>query len=415
VKPLRVVVDARIDSGQVGGVETVIIGLATGLSCLTDGGEEYLFYSYAGENGWLLPHLSGRATALEIPRPTKPRRVAIREHAPALAWAWSRLRAARPSSLPLPSSDGTIERVGADVMHFTHQQGFTTRVPSIYQPHDLQHLHLPDLFTPAERSWRERRGRAFCAQAEMVSVASTWTRRDVIRNYGLSPSKVVVVPEPPGTFAMHESAAEEIERIRGVYGLPESYAVYPAATWPHKNHAALFAAMAILRRQGLSIPLVAPGMQTPHARKLQDAARQHGVADLVFFLGFIPAQDLNTIIRLARAVVVPSLFESTSAPLWEAFQCGIPAACSNVTSLPDQAGDAALVFDPRDPDDIARAIQRLWADDALRERLITAGRVRVSMFTWEHTARLFRAHYRRIAGRHLDAADEALIEAPPGI
>src|SRR4029077_12189294 len=93
----------------------------------------------------------------------------------------------------------------------------------------------------------------------------------------------------------------------------------------------------------------------------------------------------------AGAVVIPSLFEAASAPLWEAFLAGVPAACSNVTSLPDQAGDAALVFDPDDIDAIGEAIRRLWFDEQLRERLITAGHRRVQEFSWGRAARLFRA------------------------
>ncbi len=92
---------------------------------------------------------------------------------------------------------------------------------------------------------------------------------------------------------------------------------------------------------------------------------------------------------------------------------GVPVACSNATSLPQLAGDAALVFDYDKPDKIAEAIFRLWTDEALRKTLIERGKLRVAQFTWERTVRLFRAHYRRIANRFLTEEDHALLNAPP--
>ncbi len=123
-------------------------------------------------------------------------------------------------------------------------------------------------------------------------------------------------------------------------------------------------------------------------------------------------KDLRAILVLADSVVIPSLFEAASAPLWEAFAAGKPAACSNVTSLPAQAGDAAILFDPHDIDAIAGAVRKLWQDAATRERLVRVGRERVASFTWERTARTFRAHYRRLTKRGLTDEDRALMAAP---
>jgi glycosyltransferase involved in cell wall biosynthesis len=126
----------------------------------------------------------------------------------------------------------------------------------------------------------------------------------------------------------------------------------------------------------------------------------------------VPAADLNALYRLARAVVVPTRFEAASGPLWEAFQAGTPAACSNVTSLPDQAGDAALLFDPDRVDQIADAVRALWTDDALRATLVERGTANIKRFSWDLTARTYRAWYRKLAGRTLNPVDLALIEAP---
>jgi glycosyltransferase involved in cell wall biosynthesis len=109
------------------------------------------------------------------------------------------------------------------------------------------------------------------------------------------------------------------------------------------------------------------------------------------------------------------LFEAASGPLNEAFMAGAAAACSNVTSLPEQAGDAAVVFDPRRVEEIAAAVERLWTDESFRRVLSERGRARVGRFTWRRAARHFRALYRRIGGRGLTGEDRQILSAPADI
>ena len=108
-------------------------------------------------------------------------------------------------------------------------------------------------------------------------------------------------------------------------------------------------------------------------------------------------------------MVFPSLFEGFGMPISEAFIMGAPTACSNVTSLPEQAADAALIFDPNDVDEMAQTLLRLWTDDALCNDLAERARKRVSSFKWERTARTFRAHYRRLTCRQLTTDDQSLL------
>jgi glycosyltransferase involved in cell wall biosynthesis len=131
------------------------------------------------------------------------------------------------------------------------------------------------------------------------------------------------------------------------------------------------------------------------------------------FVGYVSPLDLRCLYRLARFLVFPSLFEGGGMPVFEAFAAGVPVACSNVTCLPRQAGDAALLFEPRDRAAMADALVRTWGDGALRSDLVRRGRDRVARFTWDRTARIYRAHYRQIAGRTLGEEDRALLDAPP--
>jgi glycosyltransferase involved in cell wall biosynthesis len=402
-------------SGTSGGVEQFILGLASGLSQLDDGDEEYVFLAWEDAADWLTPHLGPACRILWDgvgPKPTSTwRRLARRIPLAGRARdEW--LPLVGPLRPTVPSSNGRIEREGVDVMHFTTQSGFLTSVPSMYHPHDLQHLHLPEYFTRRSGVVREVTYRRLCAQADMVAVASSWVKQDLVSSYHLSPDKIRVIPLAPPVQAYPEPSETDLERVRSELGLPENFLLYPAQTWPHKNHLTLLRALASSReRHGLQISLVCSGQTTPYLRTIEAEAERLSLARQVQFVGFVSPVELQSLYRLCRAVVVPTMFEAGSFPMAEAFSVGAPVACSNVTSLPAQAGDAALLFDPRDAEQIAEAVRRLWTDPKLRRTLVARGHERIRSSTWRETARIFRAHYHRIAGRELQDDDRELVAA----
>lgn len=416
---LRVAIDARLPDAEGGGVPSVVIGLADGLSRLQDGDEEYLFLVLEGRDDWLRPYLSGRCRTLEQRAPSEAARRlkdTIARAAPFARTIWRRLPSGVTGIPDVPRSSGLVETAGADVMHFPVQSAFLTSIPSIYHPHDLQHVHLPQYFSPKVRAMRDRHYRAFAQQAAMVAVASTWTKHDVPGHLGVADEKIVVVPWAPPLAAFPEPTRDEAIAIARRLRLPARYLMYPARTWPHKNHAALLEAAALLRRRdGIEVSLVFTGHRTPEANELDARARRLGVDDLVTWVGFLDGRELRATYALTDGVVIPSFFEAVSAPLWEAWMAGKPAACSNVTSLPEQAGNAAIVFDPTSVDAVADALAKLWTSEDLRATLVRRGRQRVNSFTWERTSRTFRAHYRRIAGVPLSNEDLELMTSEPGI
>jgi glycosyltransferase involved in cell wall biosynthesis len=242
----------------------------------------------------------------------------------------------------------------------------------------------------------------------MVAVASSWTKRDLEARYGLPPERVRVVRMAPATAAFHRLDPSDAQTIRNRLGIPSRYILYPAQTWQHKNHEGLLRALALLRdADGLIVSLVAAGKQNEYFDTIRALQSDLGLDAQVVWPGFVAPDELTALYDGALAVVIPTLFEAASFPLWEAFAAGVPAACSNVTALPEQAGDAALVFDPEDVDSIATAVRRLWTDAQLRETLAERGRRQVRELSWESTARTFRAHYRRIVGHGLGPGDEA--------
>src|SRR5262249_42109345 len=160
---------------------------------------------------------------------------------------------------------------------------------------------------------------------------------------------------------------------------------YPAITWPHKNHIALLKALAVLREKGTIIPLVASGHQQEFYRTIEQWIRQLHLQDQVRFVGFVDSIELQCLYRLCRGLAFPSKFEGWGLPVTEAFSLGVPVACSNVTSLPEVAGDAALLFDPDQPEQIADAVYKIWTDDTLRATLVQRGKDRSKLFSWDHT------------------------------
>jgi glycosyltransferase involved in cell wall biosynthesis len=417
---MKICLDARLVSGETGGIESVVLGLAAGLSRLDDSDDDYCFLADPEQADWLLPYLQGRCKLL----PTSTRNESVsqrsrlknlaRNAAPPLAAAWRR----RPrTGLPwvqagAPLSDGTVERAGVELMHFTFQMGFRTDLPSIYHPHDLQHVHLPSAFTARDRAIREKWYGTLSRQADMVAVTSTWTQVDVMSHFRLGPDKVKVVPLAPILGEYVAPTAASLNELRARLQLPDDFILYPAQTWPHKNHIGLLEALALLRDQGLTVPFVSSGRLGEYFPVIQRRVTELGLEDQVRWLGFVATDDLAGLYRLARAVVIPTRFEAASGPLWDAFLAGAPAACSTVTSLPAQAGDAALLFDQERPAAIADAIRRLWTDPGLRSLLADRGHANVARFTWDRTARLFRAHYRRLLGQLTDE-DRDLIDRPP--
>lgn len=409
---MRVVLDARLRDGEPGGVQQAVLGLAAGLAELHGGGDEYLFLVHP-EHDWLRPALTGPCQPLVTTLPTATRTAvraarAVRGRAPTLGRVLEYAASSGPHVLPAP--DAAVEAARPDVVHFLLQRGFRTRRPNIYQPHDLQHVHHPEFFSPLHRAYRRIGYRAMAQQASRVAVMSASGMDDVVTHLSVPRERVIVVPWA-STLADDAGLPAEIPAA-----VPPRYVLYPAQSWPHKNHLRLVAALAVLRRRyGLDIPLVLTGRPNEHWPVVAAELRRCGVEDLVVHLGFVTPEVLRTLYHHAVGMVFPSLFEGWGLPVVEAFTLGVPVACSRISPLTEIAQDAALMFDPLDADDIAAALARLWTDGATREQLAMAGRARGSAFDWARTAALFRAHYRTLLRGEVTDQDRELLTAQPSV
>ncbi|MGH2763020.1 MAG: glycosyltransferase family 4 protein [Thermoleophilaceae bacterium] len=227
--------------------------------------------------------------------------------------------------------------------------------------------------------------------ADRVIAISEAAREDFVASIGLTRSKIDVAPLGITDAATAIPTPEPTVRSR--LGLDGRRIVLSVAQKnPHKNLASLIRAIA---GQEKDVVLVLPGSPTQHERELRALASELGVTDRVRFPGWLSEEDLEGLYRAATCFVLPSFMEGFGLPILEAMRRAVPVACSNRSSLPEVAGDAALLFDPEDQSAVTAAIGRLLNDRGLATQLAHRGRERCREFPWERTAEATLASYRR--------------------
>jgi glycosyltransferase involved in cell wall biosynthesis len=226
-------------------------------------------------------------------------------------------------------------------------------------------------------------------------LADSWnTRNDLIELLQADPGKVSVVPGAvDATFTRVEDATR-LEQMRAQYRLPQWFIISVGTLEPRKNYSRLIAAYALMRRQtGLPHHLIICGGPGWLFQEVDERVRTEGIADYVHFLGFVPDPDLAALYTLADLMVFPSLYEGFGIPPLEAMACGAPVVSSNNSSLPESVGNAALMVNAEDIEDIADAMARVLGNSAFRARLIELGRIQAAQFTWHAAARKLLAAY----------------------
>jgi glycosyltransferase involved in cell wall biosynthesis len=306
-------------------------------------------------------------------------------------------------------ADRVLRALGVDVIHFPYAVHFQTGLPFVYEPLDLQHRHLPELFSAGERRWRDEIYRGGCERARLIVTGTRFTKQDIVREYGIDPGKIAVIPIR-SALPLTPPTQAAIARVRQTYDLPARFLLYPAMAFPHKNHLRLFEALAILRdRHGITLPLVCTGrLYESHSPVLNRAIAQLGLKHQVRILGAVPTDDLVALYGAAWALVFPSLFEGIGMPVLEALQYGLPVIMSNAACLPEVAGDAALYFDPTRAEAIVDALLTADQRPDLLERHRQAAPATLDRFCWRRAARTYVACYRAAVGVPLSDEQHSL-------
>ena len=288
-------------------------------------------------------------------------------------------------------------RAGVDLIHsLASTAPLWGRFRRVVTVHDLIYARFPE----AHAGIRDKGMKVLVPQAarrsHRVIADSQSTRDDLVALLGIAPGRIDVVPL--GLGGVRRDAPLPEREVRARFELGERRVVLSlSAKRPHKNLLALIGALARIPSEDRPV-LVLPGYPTAHEQELRERASSAGVAGDVRFPAWVSAAEVEGLWALTQAFVFPSLYEGFGLPVLEAMARGVPVACSNASSLPEVAGDAALLFDPHNEAAIAEALRRLLDDFALREQLATRGLARVAEFTWERTARLTLESYRRTLG-----------------
>ena len=248
--------------------------------------------------------------------------------------------------------------------------------------YDLQYRAYPEFFSAEDAVHRERTFVEACRRSTMLTAISDFSRHEAIGQGGLDPAKIKTIQLQISSDRLRHAGKDETVMGRLDLGA-RKYLIYPANFWRHKNHEMLLTAFGIARNGGLAsdIKLVCTGAPGARQQWLQRAAAGLGLAESVLFPGYLSNPEFLALMTNSAGVIFPSLYEGFGLPVVEAMALGVPVACSNVTSLPEVARDAAIMFDPRIPPQIAEAMIALVHDEELRTRLIEAGTVRAAGFS----------------------------------
>lgn len=307
--------------------------------------------------------------------------------------------------------DALLDEHHADVAHFTYPVKWPTRRPYIFEPHDIQQHHFPEFFPPDVLAWRKKTYTEGITKAAFVVCGTWWTKRDIMRWYGVPASRVAVIPRS-STMARAEVTVEQEAEAAAKAGLPKRFMLYPAMTFPHKNHLRLFEVMARLRdRDGLKLQLICTGRAYgPFHPELTRAVERLGLEDQVRFLGVVSDELLAVCYRRARFIVFPSLLEGHSQSLLEALWHHRPVLGASQSSIPETVGEGGLLFDALDEDAMAQALKRAWTDDALIANLAAGTEGSFDRYRWDRAILTLTACYKTAAGRTLSAAERAALD-----
>ncbi|MDD2900151.1 MAG: glycosyltransferase family 1 protein [Desulfuromonadaceae bacterium] len=296
---------------------------------------------------------------------------------------------------------GRIKSLPVDVIHhpFTVLTPPRSGIRSVLTFHDMQHEFYPDFFPAWELRKKRLTYRQSVEEATRIIAISQHVKDCLVERYQADPSVIDVIYQgcSPAYRLIHDN--ESIVRIRNAYGLDKPYMLYPAATWPHKNHKRLLEAISMIRDDcGFDGLLVLTGIEMQAHTVIKDEINRLGLAKQVKILGYLPTADLPALYNCARLMVFPSLFEGFGIPLVEAMACGCPVVCAGATSLPEVVGSAGMLFDPRDAEGMAETIWSAWSDEGVLAGMRERGLERVRLFDWDDTARKTIAVYKKACG-----------------
>lgn len=281
-----------------------------------------------------------------------------------------------------------LAKWGADV--FFSPDGYCSlrsQVPTVMVTHDIAHLHYPDQIPPRVRKYYLSNVPKFIDRAERIVTVSHFVKQDIVHHYGTDPAKISVACNGVKPDFQPISAAAKTA-VKQQYSEGADYFFYLGAVHPRKNVPRLIAAYDQYRRAGGSpAKLLIGGRLAWQTSETQTAHANAAYGADIQFLGYVPAPDLPKLLAAAKALVYPSLSEGFGVPVLEAMHAEVPVITSHATSLPEVAGEAALLVDPLSVEAISAAMLRLDREPELGHLLVEKGKTQRQQFSWDAAAR----------------------------
>ncbi|MBI2476186.1 MAG: glycosyltransferase family 4 protein [Candidatus Taylorbacteria bacterium] len=271
--------------------------------------------------------------------------------------------------------------------HGPSELSFLNPIPAVVPIQDLQHLinpRFPEVSKLGQRQKRQYLYQRIKNRAYRILVDSPIGKEDITRYYGVSPEKIIILPPLPPKYLKTNLSVQKAKQIAAKFSLPEKFLFYPAQFWPHKNHLNLLKAVKLLRDRDEIAPLALAGSKRGlwgTYDKVLQYIKQNNLEPQVYLLGYVDNEEMGALYRLATGFIMPTYFGWTNIPLVEAWQMNCPAIYSNVRGCKEQAGDAALLINPKSPEDMAEKIHLLWNNAELRKKLVLNGQKRLSLWT----------------------------------
>ncbi|MBF6568424.1 MAG: glycosyltransferase family 4 protein [Candidatus Binataceae bacterium] len=358
-----------------GGLETYVRGLLSGLD-QADDRNQYLLFTNPLNHG-TFGHLSNRFSRRLCPLPVTSR----------VAW--------RVAEQLLTPRYAAVEKI--DLLHSPADMIPLRRTcPVVVTIHDVNFYSLSDrLPVSASRLfelWVQRSAR----RADAIITVSEFSSFAISSQLDVALSRISVIHNAPAVRKLPSPA--HWPRLAQRLGIEGDHLISFADGSPHKNLASLLKATVYLKSSWRGLQLVVIGQRARQARSVRALLDKLNLNSRVIFTGYLREDELNLVMANARLLVYPSLYEGFGLPVVEAMSMGVPVVCSNAAALPEIAGDAAMLFNPLSPVEIARAIERLITNEPLRREFVIAGRKQARRFSWERAAQQTIAVYDRVAG-----------------
>jgi glycosyltransferase involved in cell wall biosynthesis len=280
--------------------------------------------------------------------------------------------------------DRFLKSINIQMLWFPVPTAYETDLPYILTLWDLEHRlqpYFPEVSNVYIWNNREIYYSLMLRRASFIVVGTKTGQAEIERFYQVPSDRIKVLPFPTPGYVLDLKYSEDIE-IHDRYDLPKDYLFYPAQFWSHKNHANLLLALKVLKEKyNLTLPMVLTGSDKGNETYVRKLVDEMNLSSQVYFLGFVSTEELIALYKNAFALTFMSFFGPDNLPPLEAFALGAPVIASNISGASEQLGNAAILVDPKSPDDIAKAIHSLYNKPEIRGELVKKGLARANKWS----------------------------------